>query len=85
MELPECHHPCTSHWCAAPRADPGTRFGRRRGAVGGHGTGPRMTAAGINPARARQHLAARRVQVDGMVVSDPDAPAPAPARIVLRS
>lgn len=43
----------------------------------------RMLAAGINADRARAHLEAGRVQVDGETATDSDAPAPAGARIVI--
>lgn len=42
----------------------------------------RMMAMGLSEDRARQHLADGRVLVDGEVVTDPDQPASAPARIV---
>jgi hypothetical protein len=45
----------------------------------------RMLAAGISPSRAERHLAAGRVIVDGVRVTDRDAPAAPPARIVLRA
>jgi hypothetical protein len=43
----------------------------------------RMLAAGISPPRIERHLAAGRVIVDGVRVTDPDTPAAPPARIVL--
>lgn len=43
----------------------------------------RMTSAGINEARARDHLAAARVRLDGEVVTDPSTPAPAGTRPVV--
>jgi hypothetical protein len=43
----------------------------------------RLLGAGLSLERAEQHLAAGRVRVDGELVTDPYAPAPPPARIVL--
>jgi hypothetical protein len=43
----------------------------------------RLLAAGLSVERIEQHLAARRVRVDGELVTNPDTPAPVPARIVL--
>ncbi len=43
----------------------------------------RLTSAGIRPDRQAEHLAAGRVRVDGVQVSDLDQPAPPPARVVL--
>jgi hypothetical protein len=43
----------------------------------------RLLAAGINPDRAVEHLRAGRVSVDGTIVTDPEAPAPKPVRVVL--
>ena len=45
----------------------------------------RMEAAGIAAERVREHLAAGRVRVDGVTVTDPDTPAPPPARIVINT
>lgn len=45
----------------------------------------RLQAAGIALDRVREHLTAGRVRVDGVVVTDPDFPAPPPARIVLNT
>jgi hypothetical protein len=45
----------------------------------------RMEAAGIAPERVREHLATGRVRVDGITVTDPDLPAPPPARIVINT
>jgi hypothetical protein len=45
----------------------------------------RMLAAGISESRARLHLAAGRVMVDGAVVNDAGQLAPPPARIVISS
>jgi hypothetical protein len=42
----------------------------------------RLLAAGRVDERARAHLVAARVQIDGETVSDPQLPAPPPARIV---
>jgi hypothetical protein len=43
----------------------------------------RLLAAGIDEARAAEHLRSGRVEVDGHLVSDPQYPAPPPARVVL--
>ncbi len=43
----------------------------------------RLTAAGIADERARAHLAAGLVRVDGEVADGPDHPAPAPSRVVI--
>ena len=43
----------------------------------------RLLAAGLSLERIEAHLAAGRVHVDGELVTDPYAPAPPPARIVL--
>jgi hypothetical protein len=43
----------------------------------------RLIAAGIAQDRARRHLAAGSVRVDGQVVTDPAAAAPVPSRVVL--
>jgi len=43
----------------------------------------RLLTAGLSRERAERHLAAGRVRVDGALVTDPYAPAPPPARIVL--
>lgn len=43
----------------------------------------RMTAAGISADRIEHHLDAGRVTVDGVVATDPQHPAPPPARIVI--
>jgi hypothetical protein len=39
--------------------------------------------AGMSQERVEEHLAADRVRVDGELVTDPYAPAPPPARVVL--
>jgi hypothetical protein len=43
----------------------------------------RLVAAGLSRERIEQHLTAGRVRVDGELVTDPDRPAPPPARVVL--
>jgi hypothetical protein len=43
----------------------------------------RLLAAGLSIQRIEQYLAAGRVRVDGELVTDPYAPAPPPARVVL--
>lgn len=43
----------------------------------------RMTAAQISEQRARDHLEAGRVRLDGDTVTDPDAPAPPGTCIVV--
>lgn len=44
----------------------------------------RFRAAGIGPDRARHHLQAGYVRVDGEIVTDPEAAAPRPSRVVLQ-
>jgi hypothetical protein len=43
----------------------------------------RLTAAGLSAERIEQHMTAGRVRVDGELVSDLDAPAPAGTRVVV--
>ena len=43
----------------------------------------RLVAAGLLQERIEQQLTAGRVRVDGELVTDPDRPAPPPARVVL--
>lgn len=43
----------------------------------------RMQRAGIAADRARRYLVSSAVLLDGQRVTDPDTPAPPPARIVL--
>ena len=43
----------------------------------------RLVAAGIADDRARAHLAAGLVRVDGEVADGPDHPAPPPSRVVI--
>ena len=43
----------------------------------------RLTAAGLSPERAQEHLAAGLVRVDGQVAAAPDHPAPPPSRVVI--
>jgi hypothetical protein len=43
----------------------------------------RLTAAGLSAERIEQHMAAGRVRVDGELVTDLDAPAPAGTRVVI--
>jgi hypothetical protein len=43
----------------------------------------RLLAAGIADDRARAHLAAGLVRVDGEVADGPDHPAPPPSRLVI--
>jgi hypothetical protein len=43
----------------------------------------RLTAAGLADDRARAHLAAGLVRVDGEVADGPDHPAPPPSRVVI--
>lgn len=45
----------------------------------------RLLAAGIDEARARDHLEAGRVRLDGETVTDPETPAPAGTRPVITS
>lgn len=51
------------------------------------GSGPtvmeRMRSAGINEARALEHLQKGWVRLDGQVITDPDHPAAPPARWVI--
>lgn len=42
-----------------------------------------LVAAGINRARAEEHLKAGRVQVDGVIVTNPEVRAAKPVRVVL--
>jgi hypothetical protein len=44
----------------------------------------RLIAADLDSERARRHLQAEYVRVDGRVVTDPAARAPRPATVVLR-
>jgi hypothetical protein len=44
-----------------------------------------LTAAGLSAERIDEHLSAGRVRVDGVVVRDLDAPAPAGTRVVVWS
>jgi hypothetical protein len=43
----------------------------------------RLLAAGLSQERIEYHLGAGRVELDGVVVTDPYTPAPKPARLVL--
>ena len=43
----------------------------------------RLLAAGLSLERAEDHLRSGRVELDGELVTDPDRPAPPPARLVL--
>ena len=43
----------------------------------------RLTAAGLSDERIAQHMTAGRVRVDGDLVTDLDAPAPAGTRVVI--
>ena len=43
----------------------------------------RLTAAGLTDDRARAHLAAGLVRVDGEVAEGPDHSAPPPSRVVI--
>ena len=43
----------------------------------------RLTAAGLSDERIEQHMTAGRVRVDGELVTDLDAPAPAGTRVVV--
>jgi hypothetical protein len=43
----------------------------------------RLTAAGLSDERIEQHMEAGRVRVDGELVTDLDAPAPAGTRVVV--
>jgi hypothetical protein len=43
----------------------------------------RLTAAGLSAERIEQHMTAGRVRVDGELVTDLDAPAALPARVVI--
>ena len=43
----------------------------------------RLTAAGLSAERIEQHMTAGRVRVDGELVTDLDAPAPAGTRVVV--
>ena len=43
----------------------------------------RLLAAGLSLERAEDHLRSGRVEVDGVLVTDPYRPAPPPARLVL--
>ena len=45
----------------------------------------RLTAAGLSAERIEQHMTAGRVRVDGELVTDLDAPAPAGTRVALRA
>ena len=42
-----------------------------------------LTAAGLSDERIEQHMTAGRVRVDGKLVTDLDAPAPAGTRVVI--
>jgi hypothetical protein len=44
----------------------------------------RLTAAGLSRESIDRHLAAEGITVDGEVVTDLQAPAPPPARVVLQ-
>jgi hypothetical protein len=41
----------------------------------------RLIAAGLSESRIEQYMTAERVRVDGELVTDPDAPAPAGTRV----
>jgi hypothetical protein len=43
----------------------------------------RLTTAGLSAERIEQHMTAGRVRVDGELVTDLDAPAPAGTRVVV--
>jgi hypothetical protein len=43
----------------------------------------RLTAAGLSDERIEQHMTGGRVRVDGELVTDLDAPAPAGTRVVI--
>jgi len=43
----------------------------------------RLVGSGISDDRARAHVAARLVRVDGQVADGPDHPAPPPSRVVI--
>lgn len=43
----------------------------------------RLTTAGLSDERARAHLAAGLVRVDGRVAEGPEHPAPPPLRVVV--
>ena len=43
----------------------------------------RLTAAGLSDERTAQHMTAGRVRVNGELVTDLDAPAPAGTRVVV--
>ena len=43
----------------------------------------RLTAAGLSDERIQEHMTAGRVRVDGELVTDLDAPAPAGTRVVV--
>ncbi len=43
----------------------------------------RLIAAGLSDERIEQHMTAGRVRVDGELVTDLDAPAPAGTRVVV--
>jgi hypothetical protein len=43
----------------------------------------RLTAAGLSESRIEQHMTAERVRVDGELVTDLDAAAPAGTRVVI--
>ena len=43
----------------------------------------RLVGSGISDDRARAHLAAGLVRVDGQVADGPDHPAPPPSRVVI--
>ena len=43
----------------------------------------RLTAAGLSAERITEHMTAGRVRVDGELVTDLDAPAPAGTRVVV--
>lgn len=55
----------------------------RRAVASGPTVLERMRSAGINEARALQHLSRGWVRVDGQVVTDPDHAAPPPARLLI--
>jgi hypothetical protein len=43
----------------------------------------RLTAAGLSDERIEEHMTAGRVRVDGELVTELDAPAPAGTRVVV--
>ena len=43
----------------------------------------RLTAAGLSDERIEEHISTGRVRVDGELVTDLDAPAPAGTRVVI--